>query len=48
MSELTPEMADLKTRLKAAWNTGDYGRFAVYLQSSALEFLERIPIQPGG
>ncbi|HAJ37900.1 MAG TPA: SAM-dependent methyltransferase [Chloroflexi bacterium] len=47
MSELTPEMAALKARLKAAWNTGDYGRFADYLQASALEFLGRIPIQPG-
>lgn len=47
MGEMTTDMAALKARLKAAWNTGDYGRFAVYLQSSALEFLERIPIEPG-
>lgn len=40
-------MEALKARLKAAWNTGDYGRFATYLEPGALEFLARIPIKPG-
>jgi 2-polyprenyl-3-methyl-5-hydroxy-6-metoxy-1,4-benzoquinol methylase len=47
MPMVTPEMEALKTRLKAAWNTGDYGRFATYLEPGALEFLGRIPIKPG-
>jgi ubiquinone/menaquinone biosynthesis C-methylase UbiE len=47
MSTMTPEMAAFKTRLKDVWNTGDYGRFATYLAPGALEFLARIPIQPG-
>lgn len=45
--EMTPEMADLKTRLKATWMSGDYGHFATYLEPGALEFLSRIPIEPG-
>lgn len=46
-AELTPEMEALKTRLKATWMSGDYGHFATYLESGALEFLSRINIEPG-
>ncbi len=46
-AEMTPEMEALKTRLKATWMSGDYGHFAKYLESGALEFLSRIPIEPG-
>lgn len=45
--ELTPEMEAIKTRLKATWMSGDYGLFATYLEPGALEFLSRIPIEPG-
>jgi SAM-dependent methyltransferase len=44
---MTPEMEALKTRLKATWMSGDYGHFATYLEPGALEFLSRIPIEPG-
>lgn len=44
---LTPEMETLKARLKATWMAGDYGHFAKYLEPGALEFLKRLPIQPG-
>ena len=47
MSELTSEMKDLKERLRATWNTGDYGVVAKGLESSAVEFLARIPFEPG-
>ena len=47
IAELTPEMEALKTRLKATWMSGDYGHFATYLESGALEFLSRINIEPG-
>ena len=40
-------MAALKTRLKATWMAGDYGRFAKYLEPGALEFLERLAVAPG-
>lgn len=46
-AELTPEMEALKARLKATWMSGDYGHFATYLEAGALEFLSRIPIEPG-
>ena len=46
-AEITPEMDALKTRLKATWMSGDYGHFATYLEAGALEFLSRIPIEPG-
>ncbi len=47
MDTITPEMETLKARLKATWMAGDYGYFARYLEPGALEFLARIPIQPG-
>jgi SAM-dependent methyltransferase len=47
MSEMIPEMGTLKSKLKTTWNTGDYGIVARHLESSALEFLARIPIEPG-
>lgn len=28
MTTMTPEMSGLKTRLKATWESGDYGVFA--------------------
>src|SRR5215211_1233047 len=46
-AEITPEMEALKTRLKATWMSGDYGHFAKYLETGALEFLSRIKIEPG-
>ncbi len=46
-TEITPEMEALKTRLKATWMSGDYGHFAKYLEPGALEFLSRIPLEPG-
>lgn len=47
MDTITPEMETLKARLKATWMAGDYGYFARYLEPGALEFLARIPIEPG-
>ena len=44
---MTPEMSALKTRLKTIWESGDYGVFAKYLEKGALEFFERLNIQPG-
>lgn len=45
--EMTPEMAALKTRLKATWESGDYGHFATYMLPGALDFLSRITVEPG-
>lgn len=37
----------LKERLKATWMAGDYGHFAKYLETGALEFMEQLCIEPG-
>jgi SAM-dependent methyltransferase len=47
MNTLTPEMQTLKARLKGTWMAGDYGHFATYLEPGAMQFLERLAIQPG-
>jgi SAM-dependent methyltransferase len=44
---LTPEMQALKTKLKATWESGDYGVFAKYLEPGALEFFDRLNIAAG-
>ena len=44
---MTPEMSALKTRLKTTWESGDYGRFAMYLEKGALEFFDRLNIPAG-
>ena len=43
----TAEMSALKIRLKATWESGDYGVFATYLEKGALEFFDRVNIPPG-
>ncbi len=47
MYTMTPEMETLKVRLKATWMSGNYGTIAEYLEPGAMEFLSRIPIEPG-
>ena len=37
----------LKTRLKATWMDGDYDVFSRLMESSAVEFLDRLHIKPG-
>jgi len=46
MSAISPDMAALKTRLKATWMAGDYGHFATYLEPGALQFLGRLAVAP--
>jgi len=47
MTDVSPEMQTLKTRLKATWMAGDYGHFAQYLEPGAMEIFKRLNIQPG-
>ena len=47
VTQASSEMQALKTRLKATWESGDYGVFARYLESGALEFLQRLHLKPG-
>ncbi len=43
----TPEMEQLKAKLKATWNTGDYDKFCRYMQKDAEAFYERLGVTPG-
>jgi SAM-dependent methyltransferase len=47
LTTTTAEMSALKIRLKATWESGDYGVFATYLEKGALEFFGRVHIPPG-
>jgi len=47
MSTISPDMAALKSRLKATWMAGHYGHFATYLEPGALQFLGRLAVAPG-
>jgi len=47
LTTTTAEMSALKIRLKATWESGDYGVFATYLEKGALEFFGRVNIPPG-
>lgn len=38
---------DLKARLKATWNDGNYDYFARLMESSAVELLDRVGVLPG-
>lgn len=40
-------MSALKARLKATWMAGDYDYFSRYMAQSAVEFLDRMPLQAG-
>ena len=45
--EMTPEMEALKTKLKAIWISGDFGRIAESFTGGAAEFVERLNLKPG-
>ena len=44
---IAPEMDALKTKLKKVWEAGDYGVFARYMESGAIEFFDRLGIERG-
>lgn len=45
--EITPEMELLKTKLKATWVSGDFGKIAESFTGGAAEFVERLNLKPG-
>jgi len=47
VTQTTTDVEQLKSGLKTTWMTGDYGRFARYMEKSAHEFADRLHIQPG-
>ena len=47
MSEVAPDMAALKTRLKSTWMAGDFGQIAKLNERNAEEFISRLEIASG-
>src|SRR6266496_5007660 len=47
ISEMTPEMAAVKVKMKANWMAGDYGTFAQYMEPGALKLLADWQIPTG-
>jgi ubiquinone/menaquinone biosynthesis C-methylase UbiE len=47
MTTTTLDMDTLKTRMKATWMAGDYGTFATYMESGALDILASWQLAPG-
>ena len=43
----TPDMAVVKTRMKHAWEAGDYGTFATYMEPGAVDLLKVWGVEPG-
>ena len=47
MESLTPEMENLKSRLKGTWSAGDFGQIAKSYETGAMDFISRLALQPG-
>jgi SAM-dependent methyltransferase len=43
----TTDIDDLKARLKTTWMDGNYDYFSRFMESSAVEFLDRLAVEPG-
>ena len=47
ISAVSPDVENVKARLKTTWMAGDYDRFSRYMESGAREFYERLQVAPG-
>ena len=45
--EMTTEMENLKSKLRATWIAGDFGEIAKSIEKGAEEFVERLNVTPG-
>ncbi|MEP6902092.1 MAG: class I SAM-dependent methyltransferase [Actinomycetota bacterium] len=45
--QITPEMETLKTKLKATWISGDFGKIAETFTDGAADFVGRLNLKPG-
>src|SRR6478672_7640870 len=43
----TTELEVLKTKLKATWVTGDFGKIAESFKDGAAEFVQKLDLKPG-
>ena len=46
-NDLTPEMQNLKAKMKSVWSAGDFGKIAQLIEKGAEEFIERLNVQNG-
>lgn len=46
-TQMTPEMENLKTRLRGMWIAGDFGQIAKMIEHGAAEFVDRLDLKPG-
>lgn len=46
-TQLTPDMATLKGRLRATWMAGDFGEVAKIIAQGGEEFVDRLGVEPG-
>jgi ubiquinone/menaquinone biosynthesis C-methylase UbiE len=46
-AKMTPEMENLKSKLRATWIAGDFGEIAKSLASGGEEFIDRLELKPG-
>ncbi len=44
---VSPEMETLKSKLKTTWEAGDFAEVAKHIETVAVQFVERLNIQPG-
>src|SRR6516165_7355 len=44
---LSPDIENLKSRLRATWMAGDYDRFSRFMENDARSFYERLDVPPG-
>ena len=47
MQSVSPDFAQLKSRMKASWMAGDFGQIAKYNTKIGEEFIGRTEIKPG-
>lgn len=47
MQAASPDLAQLKSKMKAGWMAGDFGKIANYSAKAGEEFIARTAIQPG-
>ncbi len=47
MKTLVPDLAQLKSGMKAAWMAGDFGQIANFISGEAENFVARLEIKPG-
>ena len=47
MQDASPELAQLKSRMKASWMAGDFGQIANYAAQEAKDFVSRTALKPG-